>query len=624
METTGNRTALGVSADVAQLVGTRLRKARENTGRSTAVLSSKIKVREHYIVAIEEGLWNELPPGLNGRGLIRIYARELSVAVPELDQGANQSVMPAEHDAQAPYQLSPKKDSSFDRDSVSVRSSSDPQTTTHRGPGAVATVSQNFASPVSGGRNKRANDAHSSPEPRRHASTTPTKRLMDSTPEEAPLDVVTPDVASILGINLEGLEDIRQFAPMKEAARTETADIRMTQAASVPTPQTDPQQPVVEPPALRGASTSSVSEQSLEPAASSPRQSAFATIEKDEVPLVLPEGHVGDFSKKHDVVPSLVESSQKTGEAKLDNELAAVAVSAPEAPETQVPESAGVSAAQDYLRLQNASSEISGEGSEAVEKSKSPLRWAVGLSAACVAALVIGQLLLRTPEPPATTVETEVPAEQNSATQTESMNDATTDAMKTGELPASASVPVPAVTSEASAEITEPAKQPTTVQSIAAPEPAASSSATAATASPVATKAPMVGNTAATVASPSSTTATPVTAAASTSEGEGAETEESPTPVRNSASTGARAAVLTLSDAIDVQVTADGKRVYSGKQNAGKIEIKFNRNAEIIVQDGSKVKLKYAGWDHGALGQAGRKRRIVLHADAFASPTGEN
>lgn len=83
--------------------------------------------------------------------------------------------------------------------------------------------------------------------------------------------------------------------------------------------------------------------------------------------------------------------------------------------------------------------------------------------------------------------------------------------------------------------------------------------------------------------------------------------------------TSATTAVLTLSESIEIQVTADGQRIYSGRHEAGKVNIKFNKRAEIFVQDGSKARLKYAGWEHGALGQQGRKRRIVLNATPFSS-----
>lgn len=79
------KTGLGVSYDIAADIGRRVRSAREAQRKSTQAIATRIKVREHYLVAIEEGQWDDLPRGLNGRGLVRNYARELSVPVPELE-----------------------------------------------------------------------------------------------------------------------------------------------------------------------------------------------------------------------------------------------------------------------------------------------------------------------------------------------------------------------------------------------------------------------------------------------------------------------------------------------------------------------------------------------------------
>ncbi|MEY4064923.1 MAG: hypothetical protein RIR26_1131 [Pseudomonadota bacterium] len=616
METTGNRTALGVSADVAQLVGHRLKRARENTGRSTAVLSSKIKVREHYIIAIEEGQWNELPPGLNGRGLIRIYARELSVSVPELDQAANQSVMPAEQDAQAPYQLGHKKDSAFERDSVTVRSSGDVQTHHQRSSGAIAGSAQPFAASAATSRSVRSNENPFGQG--RQASPSASKRVMDLAPDEAPLDVVTPDVASILGITLEGFDDLKQSAAVPNAQRVDLVETRgLNPVSTAPSAATmQQQQPAIETPANHKPQSDMPPVSAGEPVALSRELKSSVITEKEEAPLVMAEGSVGDFTKKPDPVPTPEDVPQKSDETKPAMELKDVAVSEVQDSDSPVPESAGVSAAQEYLGLQTSTVDAKADSSEVVEKAKSPLRWALGLAAACVAALVLGQLLLRTPEPQTTATEGETSGEQNVAAQIEIPKDAPAAASSAASTAVAPDAPkaveqvatVAATTAKAStsAANAEPAKQQTAPVKNAVMPPAAVATAAAA------------------VPTPPAVSAAPVSPAASEAEAEEVEPQESRAAPAVSAATGARAAVLTLIDAIDVQVTADGKRIYSGKQNAGKLEIKFNKNAEIIVQDGSKVKLKYAGWDHGALGQSGRKRRIVLRADAFSSPAGEN
>jgi cytoskeletal protein RodZ len=80
-----DKNALGVTYETAALVGSRLRQAREHKKLSPSQVSARVKIRDRYIEAIEIGDWDVLPPGLNGRGLIRLYARELSVSIPEFE-----------------------------------------------------------------------------------------------------------------------------------------------------------------------------------------------------------------------------------------------------------------------------------------------------------------------------------------------------------------------------------------------------------------------------------------------------------------------------------------------------------------------------------------------------------
>lgn len=80
-----DKNALGVTYETAAIVGSRLRQAREEKKLSPSQVSARVKIRDRYIEAIEIGDWDVLPPGLNGRGLIRLYARELSVPIPEFE-----------------------------------------------------------------------------------------------------------------------------------------------------------------------------------------------------------------------------------------------------------------------------------------------------------------------------------------------------------------------------------------------------------------------------------------------------------------------------------------------------------------------------------------------------------
>jgi cytoskeletal protein RodZ len=107
--------ALGVSHRVAAEVGERLRTARERSNRNLSEIATHIKVREHYLIAIESGSWNILPSGMNGRGFVRIYAKELNVPVPEIEtkmasgdsdptegKSAVRTLKPGEHTAPPP------------------------------------------------------------------------------------------------------------------------------------------------------------------------------------------------------------------------------------------------------------------------------------------------------------------------------------------------------------------------------------------------------------------------------------------------------------------------------------------------------------------------------------------
>lgn len=90
------KNALGVEYNTACLVGTRLKEAREEASYSTEYVAKKAKIRERYIDAIELGDWDILPPGLNGRGLVRLYAKELGVSLPEFEEFSHLPTIQAE------------------------------------------------------------------------------------------------------------------------------------------------------------------------------------------------------------------------------------------------------------------------------------------------------------------------------------------------------------------------------------------------------------------------------------------------------------------------------------------------------------------------------------------------
>lgn len=647
METSANRTALGVNSDIAQQVGARLRKARESIGRSTSALSAKIKVREHYLVAIEEGQWNELPPGLNGRGLIRIYARELSVSVPELDQAANQTVMPAEHDAQAPYQIGgAKRDVNLEREAANARTAGDINTPSVALP-KVSEVPSRTNTLTTPTRNLRGSDSMQAP--RVSGVSNNSHRAMEMTPEEEPLDVVTPDVASILGISLD-MGDV-QPPPQKTkpfaAVTLERAPEPLAVAAAVlgvdlhaPAQQTvqvdaPVQQPAeVEPPAQQAAEVNMQPVQVDSPAESHPnihqhspqagkknkkhgrvrqdRGESSAQISETAQPS--PDATVDAQS----VAPLSVEShadSQTITQSVEPQMLPVLSETASDISTTE--NSLGLSAAESYLRSHSPDA-VQSESTENAEQTGGSrgFKFAVGLLAACVLVLVGGRLLTQETAVTNTTDETQSAPQETSAADSVTGSSGSESASTTpaqasavsGENPAQATqanVEQSAAAVDTSMQTAKTGSVPTSPSEQTATSPASSANVDSASSQ---TSAPV---------SPAVATATNAT---TTEEAAPANTEETAaTPVSKLNAAGAVAAVLTLTEPIEIQVTADGQRVYAGRHEAGKIDIKFNKRAEIFVQDGSKAKLKYSGWEHGALGQAGRKRRIVLNADTFSS-----
>ena len=77
---------------------------------------------------------------------------------------------------------------------------------------------------------------------------------------------------------------------------------------------------------------------------------------------------------------------------------------------------------------------------------------------------------------------------------------------------------------------------------------------------------------------------------------------------------GAKEATLNISSSVEIRIIIDGKQSYSGLTEAGIYNLVFNNKADLFIDDGSRVKLKYGDWDLGILGHEGRKRKIVLNA----------
>lgn len=621
MESSGNRTALGVSADIAQEVGARLRKARESIGRSTSALSAKIKVREHYLVAIEDGDWNELPPGLNGRGLVRIYARELSVSVPELDQAANQTVMPAEQVAQAPYQISgSKKDqqsASHDRDIPVVR-------VNHVDP--TEFQSSGVRIPETG----KTNTLHSPSRTSRPATEASARaggasssgyKLLETTPEEAPLDVITPDVASILGISLDTIEEVQKPASLS-VINSEPARPAKTSAPKTPEKSGkskkqsrhaagayDAETVVVLPEDSAAAAKTATSE--IQPVLQNMPQSsaASAVVAPADVVAVATETAAASAD-----APA-VETATVADSAKVSSQIAPVLpeLSVSEGSlnaETGSSDTTGVSAAEAYLKAHELSEAPSDEVASEQNKGLRSKAMTYGLLAlaACVVVLIAGRLM--TSAPPAEDIKPAESALVEPAAKSETQStvvEVEPSAAAAGDAPTQ---PAAGVQKPANQEPAASTGAPASVPALNSAVPAA------AKASPV--SAPAAEKTAAGAPAAVAPVQPSPEMAVSAEEAEAIEAP-TPAPVNKTVASGSKAAVLTLLEPIEIQVVSDGQRVFSGRKEAGKVNIKFNKRAEIFVQDGSKAQLSYAGWNHGALGQVGRKRRIVLNAEPFAA-----
>ena len=604
MDTSGNRTALGVSSDVAQLVGERLRRAREAIGRSTSILSAKIKVREHYLVAIENGEWDELPPGLNGRGLVRIYARELSVSVPELDQGANQAVMPAEQDAQAPYQVGPNKESRTDREFGAQRVQPAAEPAIVRAAEMPARTNALKSATV-----KQKSSLETSPANR--APTTnvgaKTSARIGLTPEEQPIDVTTPDVASILGISLDMFDEPsvtknpsqptsrdrgedKRNTPVPRRGNSEEEVLPITAAESIVTPDETPVSGSQSEPTVHSQEASKTSGKLSNRKGAKKHSRANDHIVHSEAESV---GGDDSSTQAAPVISAPLEPTPAVTAA--TNEPVASVANPSEELATSAPTESGVSAAEAYLKSHASADRATEttEGSDVVVSSK--LRWAVGLLAACVGVLIVGRMLLSEPQPIAPDESALIvqPSEPTETSPVEAPAEGTNDAQVALN---------PALSNE-----------PVTPENLQAPN-VVDSSITETESSPeqvVDAGGEVNTGTAAGVSDTSIDSEEP-----SVVENSAIDTLASSANAVSSLQ-GASAAVLKLTEPVEIQLTVDGARIFNGRHEAGDIDLKFEKRLEIFVQDGSKAVLNYSGWNHGALGQSGRKRRIVLNSASF-------
>lgn len=69
---------------------------------------------------------------------------------------------------------------------------------------------------------------------------------------------------------------------------------------------------------------------------------------------------------------------------------------------------------------------------------------------------------------------------------------------------------------------------------------------------------------------------------------------------------------------VAIKVDTDERSVFDGIANPGRLTFEFQKNAKLLIQDSSKVKLSYAGWEEEQLSTYTRKRVIELSAQRFS------
>lgn len=557
--------ALGVSPALASEIGGRLKNARATSGKSTRQIADTIKVREQYLAAIEDGRWDDLPRGLNGRGIVRNYARELLVPIPELEPSEirnhmNSQVHPFEVSSVAAVQPAQHTTSN-----QRYARPPQPQRTIPRRPVEVA-------QPAS----RPAQIAHH-PKPNRSA--------FSDADDDTPLGIVTPDVARILGLPT----DTPAVKPNRENEKN-----------SNEAPRVDAKEVISE--LLKSDVESGM------------QNSSHRESKKEAKAREREKKRLAAEAQRMETEHQRNQQQRETAAQPEQTHQHTVAASAQQSP-TVVVVGDSHSQRESYV-TQVAAQHVS--------------------SNAAVEAQAVNAVRA-TPDPSIPTLlvqdhQKEVASHQNRGQQimfvaAAAVLIAATGAyffirqdhrvMETEEVPQAAAPLQTEATPVASAETNiAPATTDATAPS------AAVSDTSAATAATTAAAATTENATATTPAVEAQTATSPATAAVvptttSTTTSAIAVAPVAVAPATGSSALGAeRTATLKLSGDVEMRIVIDDKVFFSGRKTAGEMPIKFKDKAEILVRDGSKVSLVYEGWDHGALGHEGRRRRIVLNAQS--------
>jgi hypothetical protein len=482
---------LGLSQSQSEKIGDRFRNARLLKGKTLAEMASVVKVREHYLAAMEEGRFGDLPPGLNGRGLVRVYARELKVVLEEFSAqtasqsdahsnanvdltGGNKSTLQAQSgkDNEPGYNefTIDRITSTLPKEPIKISGSSGRSSTSNVSP------LQNIREGKKQGQNVSPQVTHRTPE--RIPQNVSKFTLPNDSDDESNLDILTPDVASILGLGqFEKPSDLN--AGISEfPSNLETLEPSTDASVPVETPT-----PIVEP--VKIVTHLASIEQSQPPEEfSAPKSNQFQPVVHHAVDDR--EMANKEFNKKAILIGAMV--------------VVAVAL-------------IGIA--------------IKMFGSGGSEK-----------------------VIVR---------EIETPAQENT------------------------SAPETDVKLESVEKIEGAETKPSELQE------AADGTLGAASASVLA-------------ASVDSTTAV----------ASGSTTQEPATTAALSEAT-----FVVLAE-VPIQVNVDSEKGELKVMPAGTHKIQFTKTVELVIDDGSKVSLKYGNWDLGVLGMEGRKRKITLHSEDFS------
>jgi cytoskeletal protein RodZ len=561
---------LGLLAADAVAIGRRLAEARESRRLSVTDVARKVKIREHFVQAIEKGDWSSLPQGLHGRGLVRSYAKELGVGIPELDPSAHLS--PSNAKVERAEQVLAEE--VVRTQTIRTYPSSDGPT---RSPGMMSATARRSAvgdKGVAKPAATRESALQRNPAP-------PAQKIQRSeiaqrggfgdSDDETPLDVVTPDIAAVLGL------DPREVVP--EPKIQDDVPDHLEDPKSVPQVRVDD---------VLG----------------------FGVVDSSEH-----HGHHEDHDADtlpgfREPSPSVVEAAQAPA---IDEMMASVAM--PKAAVSQDPLAAAqqtvvthepeqpVSGIHSYVeqiaRTQPTPSAHGGaygdvrsdEADASPSRARRSNRWrsvlVLGMTAAAMVAFGVFYLVPLSQHREPLRIED---MGQDPVSGVDPLIEST-DTMSSGVDVETVVAPSDSQASDAK-DLPQEAAPPDAAETTQAPTPPEAQVATSeqdvqpAEVAPT----PIPQDSAATVA---------------------------PSPAPNVLGAGSALAVLHVKSPVAVQIRAGGQVLVQGTQSPGPLSFRFSDKAEIIIDDGSKADLEFADWAHGPLGHPGRKRRIILNSAAF-------